>query len=455
MWLLPSGFPEYSPAEQAVFDRVKAIIEKHYASFGYAHIHTPAVESNKVLLAKSGQETSKQIFGLYGLGNIHEREYKMKWSFDTLWENFNDNEVNWKRTAEHMKEKLIENLHDLEKWVIKDYSLHFDLTIPFARYILDHEGEITFPFKRYQIQPVWRGERAQRGRFREFFQCDIDSVWRADSKDQMYFYDAETLIVIANILEEIRKKYFPNKSITIHYNDRKFLSWLLDHYPNKSDIYLLFDKYYKIWQEKFDAELVNLVRETEAKNIKAKLANPEKNPELIEVENALTILNTNNLKLILDPFITRGLDYYTGMVYETFFDDDMGLGSISSWGRYENLTTYIDPKRNFSGVGGSIGISRLMSLIFEQGEWSKQTTTNYLCINFQETLADISKIAAQLRSQGQNVELYPSPDKLGKQFGYADKKWIENVVILGEWEKSQWIYKVKNMITGEEVELTL
>lgn len=408
MWLLPSWFPEYSPNEQAVFDKINFIIEKHYKSFGYSHIYTPAVESNKVLLAKSGQETSKQIFGLYWL---------------TQW---------W---------------DDL-----KDYSLHFDLTIPFARYILDHEWELTFPFKRYQIQPVWRGERSQRGRFREFWQCDIDSVWRADSKDQMLFYDAETLVVIANIFEEIKEKYFKWKSISIHYNDRKFLAKLLDHYPNKSDLYNLFDKYYKIWADKFNEELINLIGEQEAKIIQQKLSNPEKNEELLEVENIIKKLNTQNLKIIFDPFITRGLDYYTGMVYETFFDDDMALWSISSGWRYENLTTYIDPKRNFSGVGWSIGISRLMALLFENWKWLEQSNTTHLCVNFAETFTDICNIANKLRSEWNNVEIYPSADKLGKQFGYADKKGIPNVVILWEWEKSDWIYKIKNMTTGEEKE---
>lgn len=406
MWFLPSGFPEYSPTEQAVFDRVKSIIEEHYKSFGYSHIYTPAVESNKVLLAKSWQETSKQIFWLYGLA---------QWGDD-----------------------------------LKDYSLHFDLTIPFARYILDHENEITFPFKRYQMQPVWRGERSQRGRFREFWQCDIDTVWRADSKDQMLFYDAETLIVIANVFEDIRKNYLKWKSISIHYNDRKFLAKLLDHYPNKSDLYSLFDKYYKIGKEKFDQELINLVGEIESNKIQKQLSNPEKNPELLELEENIKKLNTQNLKIIFDPFITRGLDYYTGMVYETFLDDDMWLWSISSGGRYENLTTYIDSKRNFSWVGWSIWISRLMALIFENGEWSKQTTTNYLCINFKETFGDICTIAQELRKENNNVEIYPSADKLGKQFTYADKKGIPYVVILGEWEKSDWTYKIKHMETGEE-----
>ncbi len=407
----PSGFPEYSPAEQLIFDKVNAIIQKHYESFGYSHIHTPAVEANKVLLAKSGNETSKQIFWLYGLAQGGED--------------------------------------------LKEYSLHFDLTIPFARYILDHEGEMTFPFKRYQTQPVWRGERAQRGRFREFWQCDIDTVWRADSKDSMIFYDAETLVVIANILEEIRKIYFPKKTITIHYNDRKFLAKLLDDLSNKDEVYSLFDKYYKIWTEKFEEELYTLVRKEKAKDIMNQILNPDKNPELIELEQHLTKMNTNWLKFVFDPFITRGLDYYTGTVYETFFDDDMALGSISSWGRYDGLTAHIDPKRSFSGVWGSIGISRLMTLIFEQEEAKKQANTEYLCINFTDTFWEICTIAQTLRNQWHNVEIYPVADKLGKQFGYADKKGIPHVIILWPGELEKKIYKIKDLQTGTETEYPL
>jgi len=170
----------------------------------------------------------------------------------------------------------------------------------------------------------------------------------------MIFYDAETLVVIGNIFQELQREYPSIGKVTIHYNDRKFLAKLLDHYTNKSELYSLFDKYYKIGKEKFTKELINLIGESEAKKIQQQLTNPEKNPELLELETYIKKLNTNNLSLVFNPFITRGLDYYTGMVYETFFDDDMALGSISSGGRYENLTTYIDPKRNFSGVGGSI-----------------------------------------------------------------------------------------------------
>lgn len=417
----PSWFPEYSPSEQAIFDKVKVIIENSYKSFWYSHIYTPAVESNKVLLAKSGNETSKQIFWLYGLA---------QWSED-----------------------------------LKDYSLHFDLTIPFARYILDHEWEITFPFKRYQIQPVRRWERAQRGRYRELRQCDIDTVRRTETKDSMMFYDAETLVVIANALEEIRLNYFSDKSITLHYNNRRLVNWLLEDYKNRDEIFWLFDKYYKIWEEKFEEELKNLTQWEDTNRILEFLKDPKNYlshskseewiKELLELEKYLENLNVNKLKFVFDPFITRWLDYYTGTVYETFIDDDMALGSISSGWRYDWLTKYIDTKRNFSGVGWSIWISRIMALIFESWESINQTTTDYMCINFSETFGDISMVASKLRNERNNVEIYPVADKLGKQFWYADKKWIPNVIILWEWEKEKWIYKIKNMRTGEENDFPL
>ena len=421
MVLRPGGFPEYSPAEQAVFDRVKSIIEKQYQQFWYAHIYTPAVESNAVLLAKSGNETSKQIFGLYGMA---------QWAQD-----------------------------------LKDYSLHFDLTIPFARYILDHEWEIAFPFKRYQIQPVRRGERAQRWRFREFWQCDVDSVWRSDSKDSMLVYDAETLIVSAHALDKIRQIYFPKKTITIHYNNVKLIKWLLAWYVQKEALFSLFDKFYKIGKEKFEEEVIHLTQNEDTQKILDFVHDPKKYlshthaqewiEELLSLETYLSALNVSWYSLVYDPFITRGLDYYTGMVYETFFDDDMALWSISSGWRYDGLTKYIDAKRSFSGVGWSIGISRLMALIFEQGDILEQTTTEYLCIHFPETFSDVSLIAQNLRNQWHTVEIYPSADKLGKQFWYADKKWIPFVIILWTWEKQQGIYKIKNMKTGEETEVEL
>lgn len=425
--LKPGGFPEYSPAEQLVFDEIKKIIEDQYQQYGYAHIQTPAVESNNVLLSKNGEETGKQIFWLYGLA---------QWWEDT-----------------------------------KDYSLHFDLTVPFARYVLDHEGEITFPFKRFQIQPVRRGERSQRGRFKELRQADIDVIrqdmWDTKSGKHIY-YDAEMMIIISKTLDKILQKFLPNKKFTLHINNRYLLAGVMEQFPEekRTELYWLLDRYYKITHEQFVQEVestlwkdakklldfvsctVETIRDypLENENFKRGLV------EIAEIFDYIRVLNPDNkYKLIFDPFIIRWLDYYTGNVYESFFDDDFALWSISSWGRYENLTGYINPKKsNYSWVGGSIGLSRIVYLILEQNKPENQTKTKYLFVNFAETVSETVSIMNKLLEKWEIVELYPSPDKLGKQFGYADKKWIPFVIVLWQGEKEEWIYKIKNMKTWEE-----
>lgn len=425
--LKPGGFPEYSPAEQLVFDEIKKIIEDQYQQYGYAHIQTPAVESNKVLLSKNWEETGKQIFWLYGLA---------QWWEDT-----------------------------------KDYALHFDLTVPFARYVLDHEGVITFPFKRFQVQPVRRGERSQRGRFKELRQADIDVIrqdmWDSKSGKHIY-YDAEMMIVISKTLDKILQKFLPEKTFTLHINNRYLLAGVIEQFPEEKrlELYGLLDRYYKITHEQFVEDVKSILGSESKKlldfvscsieNIKEyPLENENFKRGLIEVEevfNYIAILNPENkYKLIFDPFIIRWLDYYTGNVYESFFDDDLALGSISSGGRYENLTGYINPKKsNYSWVGGSIWLSRIVYLILEKNKPENTTKTKYLLVNFQETISDTAKVMNSLLEKWEVVELYPSPDKLGKQFGYADKKWIPFVIVLWQGEKDQWIYKIKNMKTGEE-----
>lgn len=211
--LRPSGFPEYSPGQQIIFDKLKATIEQNYQAFGYTHIHTPAVEKNEVLLSKNGEETGKQIFGLYGMAQGSED--------------------------------------------LKDYGLHFDLTVPFARYTLDWEHQLTFPFKRYQIQPVWRGERAQKGRYREFFQCDIDVIWKGE-KSYLY-YDAEIITTLAKTLTEIIDITGIDDTITFHINNKKmsqaFLSIITQNEDQRTKISSLIDKFDKIGEENFYQEI--------------------------------------------------------------------------------------------------------------------------------------------------------------------------------------------------------
>lgn len=429
----PGGFPEYSPAEQLVFDDIKKIIESNYSQYGFAHIQTPAVEANSVLLAKNGEDAGKQIFWLYGLAQGNE---------DT-----------------------------------KDYALHFDLTVPFARYVLDHEGEITFPFKRYQVQPVRRGERSQRGRFREFRQSDIDVIWRDEWKADIWknlYYDAEMLVVIAKTLDEIIAKFLDKKPFSVHVNNRYLLAGFFSQFDEKlvPQLYNLLDKYYKIGLEVFTKELKELLSDTDAQKVLDFIQTgfDRLDPNLVdndlyrrwyaELQEVFTgVDNLNQSKkytIVRDPCIIRGLDYYTGTVYETFFDDDMALGSISSGWRYENLTGYINPKKShYSWVGGSIGLSRMVYLILETTKPENTTHVEYLFVNFPETMKDIAMLANIFIDEWKNIEIYPSADKLGKQFAYADKKWIPHVVILGEWEKDLKRYKIKDMKAGTETEIAL
>jgi len=429
MVLRPGGFPENTPGQQIVFDQVFQIIEKNYRQYWYTHIHTPAVEANKVLLSKNWEDAGKQIFGLYGLA---------QWTEDA-----------------------------------KDYALHFDLTVPFARYILDWENEIIFPFKRYQIQPVWRGERSQKGRFKEFRQADIDVI-RNDQNPWVIgknlFYDSETLFVIQKTIEEIKNRFLPNKKVIMRINNRYLISGFFQQFKNLplDKMYSLIDRYYKIWPDQFkdelkafnlpDAEYTKILAFTQTKleDLSFDMANNETFKrgvqEIQEVLKNIQRLNEIDwLHFVYDPFIIRGLDYYTWTVYEVYFDDEMGIGSISGGGRYENLTGYIDSKKDFySWVGGSIGLSRMCYLILENFTPDQQTVSDYLFLNFEETFGEIISLSTTFIKDGKNIEIYPTAEKLGKQFTYADKKWIPFVVILGEGELKEKQYKIKNMKTGEE-----
>jgi len=443
--LRPWWFPEYTPEQQIIFDQIKAIIEKNYKLYWYSHIHTPAVESNQVLL-KGGEKSTKQIFGLYGMAQGGE---------------------------------------DLKK-----YSLHFDLTIPFARYVLDHENDITFPFKRSQIQPVRRGERNQRGRFKEFWQADIDIVWRkkekksnnnSDENSKLWsnlFYDAESVYVVNKILNEIKTKLNIKETIEIRINNRNLVQWLADSLftsqEDKSKLFGLLDDYYKIGQEKFESEIKWFISDTKIISKVLKFThtnslqllsklwenfidNEQYRKWYLELQEVFTHINNLNkitkYRFAFDPFIMRGLDYYTGTVYETFLLEDIGLWSISSGGRYEDLTKAINPKGpEYEGVGMSIGLSRLCTILFEKTQNYQPVWTEYLFINFEETLPEIIQLMQQKISQWHTCEIYPSAEKFKKQFSYADKKNIPYVVVLGEEEKKKWVYKVKDMKTGEERE---
>ena len=436
MTLRPSGFVEYSPSEQRIFDQLINEIQNQFQSFWYTHIYTPAVENNTVLLAKNWEETGKQIFGLYWLA---------QWASD-----------------------------------LKDYALHFDLTVPFARYVLDWEDKLTFPFKRFQIQPVWRGERAQKWRYREFWQCDIDVIWRKDNEKKVLYYDWETILTLMHALEAVLNKLNVDDKAIFHISNRKLIIWLLNDLVGEEKTPVVcwyIDKRKKIWAENFIASLIDVwIKESIAKNINdiisrtytvdqiSEINSLCKNDLFIEwlteLQSVLDFFKTReentweNLSYVIDLQIIRWLDYYSWTVFEAMLKNDEWLWSICWWWKYDHLTGYLNPKKDiYAGFGGSIWISRLLSKIFgeENKWWSEQkTSTEYLFLNFSETNGQIIWLMNKFQKEWKNCELYYQPDKLGKQFWYADKKWIPYVVIMWDWELNEWIYKIKDMLTWEE-----
>ncbi len=426
-------FPEYTPSEQQVFDDITNIIEKSYRSFWYMHIETPAVEKNDVLL-KWGESASKEVFGLYGMAT---------WAEDLKW-----------------------------------YGLNFDLTIPFARYVLDHQGELVFPFKRYQLQNCWRWERAQRWRFRQFKQWDIDAIWRQETDDVKYLlYDWELIYLLRETLEKIRIKYLANKVIKTHINNRNILgglfAYITENDSEKSKkLSKLFDSFYKIWEDNFFEKVNEILWSDWLKVIKSFLTlwlqwlredfipNDEFAKwvrELKEVVSVIALLNKDLWEVfVYDPFIVRWLDYYTGTVFENIIEWDVALWSVCSWWRYANLTQSIDPKSaRFDWVWWSIGVSRLFTLIQERIKELDTRKKWVVILYFKETLPQIITLAQKMKIEGVSVDIYPWEDKLKKQFWYADKLGIKKVIILWPWELEKWIYVVKDMESGEQEEKSL
>lgn len=453
-------FGEYSPAQQIVFDEVLDIIQNNYELFGYTPINTPALERNDVLLSKAWEETSKQIFWVYGLA---------QWPEDT-----------------------------------KDYSLRFDLTVPFARYVLDWQNDITFPFKRYQIQKVRRWERQQKWRFKEFWQADVDVIRNADlpnlddmnidTQDDIWanifkyylFYDSEVIFVWYKTLLDIFTKFSIQAKPILKISNRMIITSFLDYITdNDADLSAklasLIDKFQKIWQDSFVQQVKDLwlaqdkvdqlvefitmdVDLSKLKSLSWYIDSPKFNQWIASLYADVFVLSRYakqsgiEFNCDIDFSIIRGLDYYTGIVFETFIDQAPEYGSFYSWWRYDKLTDYINQntgnksKNTYLWVWASIGLSRLMSYIFENNlvDIQKSSITDYLCVNFGPTFADIVSIASSLRQQWKSVEIFPYPAKLAKQFKYADKKWIRYVLIYWEQEKQDWIYKIKDMSTGQE-----
>lgn len=410
------GFMELLPSEQIKFNKIKNIIQKNYEKYGFLPIDTPIIESSQVLLAKAGGETEKQIYRF----------------------NKGDN----------------------------DLSLRFDLTVPLAKYVAKNFNDLTFPFRRYQIGKVYRGEKVQRGRYREFYQCDIDII---DNENLNIINDAEIPSIIYNIFKEIDFGKF-----TIRINNRKVLGGFfeaLDLSDKLVDILRIIDKIEKAGQEKVIAMLKELEISDEKINKIIEFITTKENVveylKSLNFENELFITGVNELETVekymlsfgipkeyymIDLSIARGLDYYTGTVYETIIDDYPQIGSICSGGRYDNLSEFYTDKK-LPGVGISIGITRLFFILNEYGllkEDGQKSIAEYLIIPMVEDLSYPIEVATKLRNTGKNVEIYFDNKSMKKKMNYANKQKVPYVIIIGEDEINANKVMVKNMATGEQ-----
>ncbi len=412
------GFMELLPNEQILFEQMKQKIEKTYQKFGFLPLDTPILELSEILLAKAGGETEKQIYQFQ--------------KGDT------------------------------------DIAMRFDLTVPLSKYVAKNYGNLSFPFRRYQIGKVYRGEKAQKGRFREFYQCDIDIIGDGELST---INDAEIPSVIYNLIKELGFEEF-----TIRINNRKILNGLFEYINQKDnsvEILRIIDKIEKIGKDAVieDLEEIGVSKEaiekiinfieidgtTDEKLQKLQDLNIENETfklgleELISVVKYIRIFGVPDTHFKVDLTIARGLDYYTGTVYETFLNDYRELGSVCSGGRYENLAEYYTDKK-LPGVGISIGLTRLFYKLNELGliKAEKASMSDVLVIPMVEDLSKPIILANSLREKNINTEIYLNDKKLKAKLKYADKLQIPYVIIVGEDEINSGVISVKNMITGEE-----
>ena len=423
-----SGAQELLPAEQAVFNDLKTKIAGSYKSHGYSEIETPSIERTEILLAKAGGDTEKQIYKLI---------------------------------------KTTESADDSTQ------ALRFDHTVPLARYIVEHENSLVFPFKVSQIGTNFRGERAQKGRFREFYQCDVDIIGR----DKLPIaYDAD---VIQTLLDTL-KLFDLNTPILARISNRKILSGFLEAYNLNqftTEILDIIDHAEKVPPEKTKSSLEELQldrsiidqlltlidlngdRESVVNTLESLgLQNDTFITGVKELDQVLSLLEAANLKneITADLKIVRGLDYYTGTVFEFILPEHKYIGSITGGGRYENLTKHFSDHA-FPGVGGSIGLTRLFYVLNEAKLLNRTISTlfDYAIVPISENEFKVAMtVATKLRKNGKTTTIIFTDKKLGDKLTYASKI-TKNAIVIGENEAKTHSYKAKNFTTGETTDLDI
>ncbi|MCH4822941.1 histidine--tRNA ligase [Gramella lutea] len=442
---IPKGTRDFSPEEVAKRNYIFETIQSEFKRFGFQPIETPSFENSSTLMGKYGDEGDRLIFKILNSGDFLKKADK-------------------NALAENDSNKLTSS--------ISEKALRYDLTVPFARYVVQHQNEIEFPFKRYQIQPVWRADRPQKGRFREFFQCDADVVGSKSLWQEVEF---------VQLYDAVFSKLQLN-GVTIKINNRKVLSGFAEVIGEQDkliDFTVALDKLDKIGEEGVKKEMREKSISEEALDkiqpifnlkgdfakkievLKRILEGSEIGQRGIEelqfIQNAIEAMPLKTAKLDLDVTLARGLNYYTGAIYEVAAPDKVKMGSIGGGGRYDDLTGIFGLK-NMSGIGISFGLDRIYLVIEELDLFPKTVTENtkVLFINFGESEALYAmKAVSALRREGIVAELYPDSAKMGKQMKYADKREIPYTVLAGEEEMNNEKFTLKYMKSGDQLSLNL
>ena len=434
---IPKGTSDFSPAELAKRNYIFNTIKDVYALYGYQQIETPSMETLQTLMGKYGEEGDKLLFKILNSGDFIGKLPSEEFVSDNVLK---------------LAAKICEK------------GLRYDLTVPFARYVVMHRDELQMPFKRYQIQPVWRADRPQKGRYREFYQCDADVVGSDSLLNE---------VELIQIIDTVFTKFGINVQIKV--NNRKILAGIAEYIgqPDKIvDITVAIDKLDKIGVDAVNAEmLANGISEEAVSKLQPILTMSGTNKEKLKtiaqtiatseigvkgVEETRFILEKVEAvgmqnELQLDLTLARGLNYYTGAIFEVKAKD-VAIGSITGGGRYDNLTG-IFGMPGLSGVGISFGADRIYDVLNTLDLYPQNATqaTQVLFINFGEAEADFClPIATKVRAAGISVELYPDSAKMKKQMAYANSKSIPFVVLVGENEINQGKVTLKNMITGDQ-----
>ncbi|CAL66087.1 histidine--tRNA ligase [Christiangramia forsetii] len=440
---IPKGTRDFSPEEVAKRNYIFNTIQTEFKGFGFQPIETPSFENSSTLMGKYGDEGDRLIFKILNSGDFLKKADK-----DAL-----ANSDSLKLTSS-----------------ISEKALRYDLTVPFARYVVQHQNEIEFPFKRYQIQPVWRADRPQKGRFREFFQCDADVVGSNSLWQEVEFVQLYDAVFNKLGLE----------GVTIKINNRKVLSGFAEVIGEQDkliDFTVALDKLDKIGEEGVKKEMREKGISEEALNkiqpifnlngnfaekiegLKTILEGSETGQKGIEelqfIQNAIEEMPLSVAKLDLDVTLARGLNYYTGAIFEVAAPENVKMGSIGGGGRYDDLTGIFGLK-DMSGIGISFGLDRIYLVLEELGLFPATVTENtkVLFINFGEKEALYAmKAVKRLREENIIAELYPDSAKMGKQMKYADKRSIPYVVLAGEEEINDKKFTLKHMKSGEQSNL--